>query len=1325
MLIFVLALLMLSGGWSSPHANLEIPPLPKFGKALDAASASIDNACFVGAYRVEVDQAKGAEQCSGWKQCELGFYCLNGGKHPCPAGRYGSTTGLKSPDCSGPCPPGHYCPPQTTNGEDYLCGNSAHYCPSGSESPAKVRSGFYSTGNGNDRFNSTRTGESLCEAGSYCVGGIKQPCPAGRYGLHTGMGLNSFDYVLQGDRSNRCVAEGSSIITTVEECRNAAAFLKINFFSDPGGFSNKSVPSGCVYRAGSNQYNHKVLFNTHPNTHLNMVEEHNPKATGWETVCSQRMPCSGICHAGYYCPAGSTSPRQYQCNGMTNDGAEKGLRQPVQFCPEGSGIPQILQEGGHAQEAQPNAHFALPPSGTVTKLSIRTGEELCLAGHYCLEGLSYKCPAGRYGLRRGETNPLCTGPCLEGYYCPEGSISAKERKCMGTNEFCPPASRSPAAVRNGFFTISSYSDEFIALQHGKLDSDVPSTMTHEAQCGSGRYCIDGVAFKCPAGRYGSEAGLTSSECTGACEAGYFCPIGSVTKRHSNCSSPAVFCPEGSVEPLPVHEGYYTIGGDEQHRWDEVRCELGHWCTGGTRKPCPSGRYGASVGLHSETCTGICAPGYYCPPASFEATQKQCGGPHLYCPEGSSTPIPVLSGYHTVRGGPPALYTVELSVDDRVPFSSCRNASNYSRCINRWDPVRKFRIVEDPDPSMNIRSTQIPCSPGYFCIAGVRFICPSGRYGSLYNETRSACEGVARAGHFTSPGSTTPTQYKCGERMLQAVFCPEGSTTPHPVREGFWTTSPNVKIRNTSTECHRNNSDCVTIAYDELHYILYNDDGDLKTRTAELPCPAGSWCRDGHRFQVPPGRYGRSTESTKPLGDGTCQKGFYCKSGSTTPMEHGCGHADVYCPEGSGSPTPVDQGYFTSLGWEYISEVQHNSVEPMAAPSPKHGNTSLKYEQKLCEVGHWCHDGIREACPRGRYGSTTGLHSILCSGPCKPGYICPVGSYQKDQLECGHNQPYPSSVFCPSGDNDVTFVDKKSPANTGSWKYVEVDTGYYSIGGEGITNKTRFAQRPCEPGHYCDKGIKIRCPAGRYGKTWKLDSIDCTGECDAGYYCPPGSNSSTQKECGDIEGARSPCYVTPTGLVESTRRSGERRCEYPHADENKRWPKMMEDYGNGWKTVHHYENEWLQEGQPRHFHFHISQQHRSRTKSSGLPASVYCPKGSSLPTNVRPGYYTIGGNNATNRTRVEEVPCKTGHFCEQGMIFQCPPGRYGSVKGLTEEHCSGFCPPGHRCGWNTTTPEECAQGYYSSGGWAYCMKCPRNPRTESVQTCKTGRKCCSM
>ena len=78
-----------------------------------------------------------------------------------------------------------------------------------------------------------------------------------------------------------------------------------------------------------------------------------------------------------------------------------------------------------------------------------------------------------------------------------------------------------------------------------------------------------------------------------------------------------------------------------------------------------------------------------------------------------------------------------------------------------------------------------------------------------------------------------------------------------------------------------------------------------------------------------------------------------------------------------------------------------------------------------------------------------------------------------------------------------------------------------------------------------------------------------------------------------------------------------------------------------------------------------------------------------------GYYTIGGNETTNKTRVSETICETGYFCEQGMKFRCPPGRYGSAKGLTTEFCSGYCPAGHMCGWNTTTPLECKPGYYAA------------------------------
>ena len=120
---------------------------------------------------------------------------------------------------------------------------------------------------------------------------------------------------------------------------------------------------------------------------------------------------------------------------------------------------------------------------------------------------------------------------------------------------------------------------------------------------------------------------------------------------------------------------------------------------------------------------------------------------------------------------------------------------------------------------------------------------------------------------------------------------------------------------------------------------------------------------------------------------------------------------------------------------------------------------------------------------------------------------------------------------------MAFAKTKTSGNTGSWKYIEVSKGYYTVGGEKFTNKTRFAQKPCDKGHYCEGGRKIRCPAGRYGATMQLSNISCSGKCDAGYYCPPGSVSKQEKICGDFEGVRSPCYVTPTGLVENASEIG--------------------------------------------------------------------------------------------------------------------------------------------------------------------------------------------
>ena len=75
---------------------------------------------------------------------------------------------------------------------------------------------------------------------------------------------------------------------------------------------------------------------------------------------------------------------------------------------------------------------------------------------------------------------------------------------------------------------------------------------------------------------------------------------------------------------------------------------------------------------------------------------------------------------------------------------------------------------------------------------------------------------------------------------------------------------------------------------------------------------------------------------------------------------------------------------------------------------------------------------------------------------------------KKQHECGH-----PSFYCP----------------TGSFAPTPVKQGYYSTNGE---PHARANQSICEPGRYCEGGIKRLCPAGKFGATHGLASNECSG-----------------------------------------------------------------------------------------------------------------------------------------------------------------------------------------------------------------------------------------
>ena len=962
------------------------------------------------------------------------------------------------------------------------------------------------------------------------------------------------------------------------------------------------------------------------------------------------LPMRQVCPAGRY---GTVSNGCNPCGGGN-----------MHFCPEATTKVKEVREAYYSVGGQPGERHA---------------EEICPIGSYCTNGERFDCPAGRYGGRVGLLNKTCSGLCSAGYYCPSGSTSPRMKQCNSDDVYCPEGSKEPTPVAPGHFSVSRVSQEI---------------------CKEGFYCTSGKAFACPAGRYGKSRGLKSSECDGPCRAGYFCRELSNDPQQNACGSANVFCEAGSAMPKPVHQGYYSIGGiDEAHRVDERICPFGHWCHEGIRRQCPAGRYGGELRLSTSACSGNCSEGFYCPAASKSRVEEECGDPHVYCPAASPKPTPVPVGYFSLTGKTIGRFEhVEIHpVDDEE---------------NDRFSGRKFKIFQDPDPNMTIRDRIEICPKGMYCNRGVRYLCPAGRYGAVEGEVSSQCSGPSSMGYFAPPGSISANQYPCGGIGL---YCPEGSSSPYPVQPGYYTFSPASRLYNTSTECHFNNSECLPVfPYDALYYRKYNNRDGESVRTEQIICPPGSYCVDGKRWEMPPGRYGKALGTvsvTAIMETGICKRGWYCPAASVSSTPIRCGASNKYCPEGSGSPTPVPEGWYTAMGLLYTAEVTDINVDVYMETSGRHQDDDIKYEIAECEVGHWCSGGLRNACPSGRYGSTRGLSSPFCSGPCAAGFICPRGSFRSTQQVCGFGIANPSSVFCPTG------------VSTGSFTPTPVSKGHYTIGGSDTLNTTRSNETICPIGHYCEEGKMIRCPAGRYGSTTGLNNASCSGACAEGYFCPSGSIDAQQVRCGSDRGVRSPCKIYPDGRTAQDFRTGEMRCEVGHGAEDSGHRKTLHDFGGGWETVVHHKTEEYTGMVPRQYHYHTSFHTRSRTRFTGHPASVFCPTGSEVPTSVKVGYYTSGGNNTDNKTRVTQIKCEPGFFCEDGMKFRCPPGHYGKEFGLATEKCSGYCPAGFYCPWNTSTPIECPPRTYSSPGYLACIKCPRPETIKYVDECRDGRHCC--
>ena len=126
-------------------------------------------------------------------------------------------------------------------------------------------------------------------------------------------------------------------------------------------------------------------------------------------------------------------------------------------------------------------------------------------------------------------------------------------------------------------------------------------------------------------------------------------------------------------------------------------------------------------------------------------------------------------------------------------------------------------------------------------------------------------------------------------------------------------------------------------------------------------------------------------------------------------------------------------------------------------------------------------------------------------------------------------------------------------------------------------------------------------------------------------------------------------------------------------------------------------------------------------------NFYCPPKSARPTPVTIGHYSTGGMfvgelNA-HMVRTGQEVCQAGHYCQNGEMKKCAPGRFGKERGLIDRLCSGFCPAGYKCPEATVDPIPCPNNTYAVGGQSKCIPC-QTPIEYTQNRCKTSRECCN-
>ena len=1181
--------------------------------------------------------------------CVAGYYCPIGTKYvtqfACPVGTYSDRIGLNASKYCTPCSSGLYCDREGLTQPVDLC-HAGYFCSKGAKRPNPVQ--------GNDA--------NICPVGHFCINGTTtpEPCPPGTFSNMTGL--------QDATECSDCIAGkycGTSGLT------EPTGKCSPGFYCLSGSISNESAicPAGSFCGKGTHHPEGCPSGNYSVTSGLSVSSECTKCQAGQYCNSTGLTAPSGLCSAGYYCPEGQIIP--------TPTGFECRIGH---YCPEGTPEP-------------------IPCSnGTYTNQTLTSECYICLEGWYCTEGvLTGMCPRGYYC-------PRGTGydwkPCPVGTYSNEVGLSDEhECKACDGGKYCDKlaATNYTGDCHAGFYCLYGMDRARPTNQSVENGTDLMCTY---GQAGEGGVCP--VAHQCPRGSTtpipclpGTYSPVKQlSKCL-ICPAGYYCLAGSETFRTQSCPE-GHFCPVGTKNPHanPCRKGtYYNLTKAR----NESNCI-----------PCPGGEYCDSAGLAKPT--GLCSEGWYCTGGSWSSMPNSTieGGGYCiageFCPEGSDHPIPCTGGHYCDQS--------YLS----NPTDKC-NAGYYCRLG-----------AKIPNPVNG--ATGDKCSPGYFCPLGseIETPCPPGTFSNASSNTDGSDCVNCTSGMFCSDYGLTEPSGKCSA----GYYCPDGQRRSDPTEYtcpvGHFCLNGSSSFQRCPLGTFQNStgqSSCLTCP------AGYFCDTTISTviNFEESLCPPGYFCPPGtrrqHEHPCPSGTYANESGLIDCLTcnggyyceqiglkepEALCSGGYFCKRGANRSEPRQGPDADVcpaghYCPVGNIVPTKCPLGTYNP----YVNKDDESDCLD-CPPGYYCGQTGLVTFTTPCQEGYYCNGsayrgdweicpagyfcptqtGLPQPCPPGSFSPKMGLSNetecTLCTrgfycnggqitktGPCHPGYYCPVGSSVSRPM----NHVCPRGLHCPEGSAEPKPCSPGTFTNsTGQAVCTTCPDGFYCVPVE--VGYTGDPYEICPQGFYCPAGTGanwISCPVGTYSNQFGLfEEKQCT-PCDSSMYCDKEGQTNVTGPCN-------PGYYCWRAATSGSPTSQ----NFTKAEEF--------EFSGGNETV-------------------VCRYH----EEVAGPCSVghYCPEGTDYPLRCPAGWFA----NNTHMESCHACPggyyclegasnfadniCPSGHYCPErtrrDTEFKCPEGTFNSLSGSVDISSCVNCTPGMYCeGEGLSYPtDSCPEGWYCSLG----------------------------